>query len=44
MPTAGGLSIFFDLILLVMPMWVLHKRMIFSIRKIKVALVFAVGN
>ncbi|GME49435.1 Integral membrane protein [Neofusicoccum parvum] len=38
-----GLSIFFDLILLGMPIWVLHKRMIFSVKTIKVALVFAVG-
>ncbi|KKY28803.1 putative integral membrane [Diplodia seriata] len=39
----NGLSIFFDLVLLVMPMWVLHRKMIFTVRTIKVALVFAVG-
>ncbi|KAF9633785.1 hypothetical protein BFW01_g4679 [Lasiodiplodia theobromae] len=43
MYTHSGLSIFFDLVLLVMPIWVLHKKMIFSLRTIKVALVFAVG-
>ncbi|EKG21946.1 hypothetical protein MPH_00867 [Macrophomina phaseolina MS6] len=43
MYTHSGLSIFFDLVLLAMPMWVLHKKMIFSVRTIKVALVFAVG-
>ncbi|KAL1629833.1 hypothetical protein SLS56_005229 [Neofusicoccum ribis] len=43
MYTHNGLSIFFDLILLGMPIWVLHKRMIFSVKTIKVALVFAVA-
>ncbi|OJD31764.1 uncharacterized protein BKCO1_4400015 [Diplodia corticola] len=39
----SGLSIFFDLVLLIMPMWVLHRKMIFTVRTLKVAIVFAVG-
>ena len=40
----SSIGILFDLALLVTPMWIIHRQMIWSMQTLKVALIFAVGK
>ncbi|KAK8165603.1 hypothetical protein BKA80DRAFT_342691 [Phyllosticta citrichinensis] len=39
----SALGIFYDIMLLLAPIWVLHQNMMFSVRLMRIAFVFAVG-
>ncbi|KAK8247520.1 hypothetical protein HDK90DRAFT_521968, partial [Phyllosticta capitalensis] len=39
----ASFGIFFDVLLLLAPIWVLHQNMMFSLRVVRIAFVFAVG-
>ncbi|KAK8258478.1 hypothetical protein IWZ00DRAFT_541167 [Phyllosticta capitalensis] len=39
----SSFGIFFDVLLLLAPIWVLHQNMMFSLRVVRIAFVFAVG-
>lgn len=40
----ASFGIFFDVLLLLAPIWVLHQNMMFSLRVVRIAFVFAVGK
>ena len=40
----ASFGIFFDVLLLLAPIWVLHQNMMFSLRVVRIDFVFAVGT